>query len=29
VGLGYGVVGYGLLRFFEWQSRVHATLETS
>jgi ABC-2 type transport system permease protein len=29
VGLGYGIVGYGLLRFFEWQSRVHATLETS
>jgi ABC-2 type transport system permease protein len=29
VGLGYGVVGYLLLRFFERQSRVHATLETS
>jgi ABC-2 type transport system permease protein len=29
VGLGYGVVGYALLRFFEWQSRVQATLETA
>jgi ABC-2 type transport system permease protein len=29
VGLGYGLVGYGLIRFFEWQSRVHATLETA
>ncbi len=27
VGLAWGVVGYGLLRFFELQSRVHATLE--
>ncbi len=27
VGLGYGLVGYALLRFLEWQSRVHATLE--
>jgi ABC-2 type transport system permease protein len=29
VGLCYGIVGYSLLRFFEWQSRIHATLETS
>ena len=29
VGLGYGLVGYTLLRFFEWQSRLHATLETA
>jgi ABC-2 type transport system permease protein len=29
VGVGYGLVGYGLLRFMEWQSRVHATLETA
>jgi ABC-2 type transport system permease protein len=29
VGLGYGVVGYGLLRFMEWQSRLYATLETA
>lgn len=29
LGAGYGVVGYGMLRFFEWQSRVHATLETA
>jgi ABC-2 type transport system permease protein len=29
VGAAYGLVGYGLLRFFEWQSRVHATLETA
>jgi ABC-2 type transport system permease protein len=27
VGLAYGLVGYALLRFFEWQSRLHATLE--
>ena len=24
VGVAYGLVGYGLLRFFEWQSRSHA-----
>jgi ABC-2 type transport system permease protein len=29
VGAGYGLVGYALIRFFEWQSRVHATLETA
>jgi ABC-2 type transport system permease protein len=29
VGIGYGLVGYGLLRFFEWQGRVRATLETA
>ena len=29
VGLAYGAVGYALLRFMEWQSRVHATLETA
>jgi ABC-2 type transport system permease protein len=29
VGLGYGVAGYALIRFFEWQSRVHATLEVA
>ena len=29
VGVGYGLVGYGLLRFLEWQSRVHATLEVA
>jgi ABC-2 type transport system permease protein len=29
VGLAYGVVGYGLLRFMEWQSRVYASLETA
>ena len=29
VGFAYGLVGYGLLRFLEWQSRVHATLETA
>jgi ABC-2 type transport system permease protein len=29
VGFVYGLVGYGLLRFLEWQSRVHATLETA
>jgi ABC-2 type transport system permease protein len=27
VGLGYGLVGYALLRFMEWRSRVHASLE--
>ena len=27
IGLAYLFVGYGLLRFFEWQGRVHATLE--
>jgi ABC-2 type transport system permease protein len=29
VGSAYGAVGYALLRFMEWQSRVHATLETA
>jgi ABC-2 type transport system permease protein len=29
VGACYGVAGYALLRFFEWQSRVHATLEVA
>jgi ABC-2 type transport system permease protein len=29
VGLVYGLVGYGLLRLLEWQSRVHATLEVA
>jgi ABC-2 type transport system permease protein len=29
VGTGYGFAGYALLRFFEWQGRVHATLETA
>ena len=29
VGFAYGAVGYALLRFMEWQSRVHATLETA
>lgn len=29
IGLAYLVVGYGLLRFFEWQGRKHATLERS
>ena len=29
IGLAYGAVGYALLRFMEWQSRVHATLETA
>jgi ABC-2 type transport system permease protein len=29
VGAGYGLVGYALIRFFEWQSRLHATLETA
>jgi ABC-2 type transport system permease protein len=27
VGVAYGFAGYGLLRFLEWQSRIHATLE--
>jgi ABC-2 type transport system permease protein len=27
VGVAYGIVGYGLLRFMEWQSRINATLE--
>jgi ABC-2 type transport system permease protein len=27
VGLAYLVVGYAMLRFFEWQGRKHATLE--
>jgi ABC-2 type transport system permease protein len=27
IGLAYLVVGYSLLRFFEWQGRKHATLE--
>ena len=27
VGLGYGLGGYALLRFLEWQGRLHATLE--
>jgi ABC-2 type transport system permease protein len=27
VGVVYGVAGYGVLRFMEWQSRRHATLE--
>lgn len=27
VGLAFGLIGYALLRFLEWQSRVHATLE--
>jgi ABC-2 type transport system permease protein len=27
VGFGFGLTGYTLLRFLEWQSRVHATLE--
>jgi ABC-2 type transport system permease protein len=29
IGVVYGFVGYALLRFMEWQSRVHATLETA
>jgi ABC-2 type transport system permease protein len=29
VGLAYGAVGYALLRYMEWQSRIHATLETA
>jgi ABC-2 type transport system permease protein len=29
VGVVYGLIGYGLLRFFEWQGRVHATLEVA
>lgn len=29
VGAAYGLIGYGLIRFMEWQSRVHATLETA
>jgi ABC-2 type transport system permease protein len=29
VGIAYGLFGYGLLRFFEWQSRLRATLETA
>ncbi len=29
IGLAYGVVGYALLRFMEWQSRMSATLETA
>lgn len=29
VGFAYGLVGYGLIRFFERQSRIHATLETA
>jgi ABC-2 type transport system permease protein len=29
IGLAYGVLGYAVLRFMEWQSRVHATLETA
>jgi ABC-2 type transport system permease protein len=27
IGLAYAVLGFGLLRFFEWQSRRHATLD--
>jgi ABC-2 type transport system permease protein len=27
VGAVYGFIGYGFVRFFEWQGRVHATLE--
>jgi len=27
IGLAFLVVGYALLRFFEWQGRKHATLE--
>jgi ABC-2 type transport system permease protein len=27
VGTAYAVVGYGIVRFMEWQSRTHATLE--
>jgi ABC-2 type transport system permease protein len=29
IGLVYGLAGYSLIRFFEWQSRVHATLEVA
>jgi ABC-2 type transport system permease protein len=29
IGLAYLVVGYAMLRFFEWQGRRHATLEQS
>jgi ABC-2 type transport system permease protein len=29
VGTIYAVIGYGIVRFMEWQSRVHATLETA
>ena len=29
VGAVYGLVGYGFVRFFEWQGRVHATLEVA
>jgi ABC-2 type transport system permease protein len=29
IGLVYGIAGYSLIRFFEWQSRVHATLEVA
>jgi ABC-2 type transport system permease protein len=29
VGIAYGVIGYSLLRFMEWQSRISATLETA
>jgi ABC-2 type transport system permease protein len=29
IGLCYGIAGYSLIRFLEWQSRVHATLETA
>jgi len=29
VGVVYGLLGYGLLRFFEAQGRRHATLERS
>jgi ABC-2 type transport system permease protein len=29
VGAAYGFVGYALIRVFEWQGRVRATLETA
>jgi ABC-2 type transport system permease protein len=29
VGAVYGLVGYGFVRFFEWQGRAHATLEVA
>jgi ABC-2 type transport system permease protein len=29
IGLVYGIAGYGVMRWFEHQSRLHATLERS
>jgi hypothetical protein len=29
IGVIYGIAGYGLLRWFEIQSRLHATLKRS